>query len=263
MGIIVSPRRQIITPGSFSPLDLPGVMGSWFRLADPASTITGSGYSSVADVLDPTSPATQGTDARRPPAATSANGLPILTVTAQALAIPVTAARYGTTKWGFWGWFKRDTGANNICSAGVTPGSDVNRLYIELALSSTVFRVEVANSDSSQFRFCDVSSGTINTWQFLTVEFNNAFAGDLAMCMSVNGTAIAPSFSGALGTVPSSLRAITGNTSFGAFSSAAAFPFKGSIGGNWGFFKGAMAGVTEGLLTARARSDLMNFEAPT
>lgn len=238
-----------------------GAVSSWFSLASPLSIITGSGYSSVHDMLDPANPATQSTDARRPPAGTSNNGLPILTVASHALVIPVTAARYGTTKWGFWAWLKRNTSADNICSAGTTPGSNVNRLYMNVV--GAVFRAQVFNADSSQSRNCDVSSGTINTWKFFTVEYNSDFSGDLAMCMTVDNVAITPTFSGVLGAVPSSLRTITGNTSFAAFSAAGAFPFIGSIGGNWGFFGSAMAGVTTGLLTTTARAALMNFQRPT
>ncbi len=238
-----------------------GAVSSWFRLAHPNSIITGSGYSSVADVLNLSSPATQGTDARRPPPAVAANGLPIITVSASALVIPATTARFATAKWGMWMWLKRNTSADNICSAGTTPGSSVNRLYTNVV--GAVFRAQVFNSDSSQSRNCDVSSGTINTWKFFTVEFNSDFAGDLAMCMTVDGTPIVPTFSGVLGAVPSALRAITGNASFAAFSSAASFPFIGSMGGNWGFMNASMAGVTTGLLTPAARTALMNFERPT
>lgn len=238
-----------------------GAVSSWFRLAHPNSIITGSGYSSVADVLNLSSPATQSTDARRPPPAVAANGLPIITVATAALVIPATTARFATAKWGMWMWLKRNTSADNICSAGTTPGSSVNRLYTNVV--GSVFRAQVFNSDSSQSRLCDVASGTINTWQFFTVEYNSDFAGDLAMCMTVGGTPIVPTFSGALGAIPSSLRSITGAASFAAFSSAAAFPFIGSMGGNWGFMNGSMAGVTTGLLTPAARTALMNFEAPT
>jgi hypothetical protein len=248
-------------PDTFPVLITDGAVTSWFRLAHPDTVITGSGYSSVRDVLNSASPATQSTDSRRPVPATSANGLPILSMTAQALVIPLTTARAGTLKWGFWGWLKRNTGADNICSFGTTPGSNVNRLYSNVV--GAVFRAQVFNSDSSQSRNCDVSSGTINTWKFFTIEYNSDFAGDLAMCMTVDGTPIVPTFSGVLGAVPSSLRAVTGNCSFGAFSATASFPFVGSMGGNWGFFGGSMAGVTTGLLTPAARTALMNFEAPT
>jgi hypothetical protein len=237
-----------------------GAVSSWFSLASPLSIITGSGYSSVHDMLDPANPATQSTDARRPPAATSSNGMRILTVATHALVIPVTTARYGTTKWGFWAWLRRNTSADNICSAGTTPGASVNRLYTNVV--GAVFRAQVFEPGGTS-RNCDVSSGTINTWKFFTVEFNSDFAGDLAMCMTVDNVVITPTFSGVLGAVPSSLRAITGNTSFLAFSAAAAFPFIGSVGGNWGFLGSAMAGVTTGLLTTAGRAALMNYQRPT
>lgn len=257
--MIVDPRGRIIRSG-FLPSDLVGgVVSSWFRLA--AGTITGSGYSSVPDILDAASPATQGTDARRPPAAVSANGFPIVTVASHALVIPVTAARYGTTKWGFWGWFRRNTGADNLSSASAVSGSSVDRLF--MGYVSTNYRALVVSPDGSQTRAADVPSGTINTWKFMTVEYNADFAGDLAMCMTVDGTPIVPTFSGALGAIPATLRAVTGNSSFGAISAAGSLPFVGSIGGNWGFLGGAMAGVTTGLLTPAARTQLMNFEAPT
>jgi hypothetical protein len=239
-----------------------GAVSSWFSLAHPSSVITGSGYSSVHDILDPSSPATQSTDARRPPAATSTNGLPIITVATHALVIPVTAARYGTTKWGFWGWFRRGTDAFHVCSADTTPGSSVARHHIRFFAAN--FRFSAFNADSSQQRDCDLPvPGTLGLWRFFTIEYNSDFAGDAALCMTVNGAPVTPTFSGALGAIPSSLRSITGDTTFAAFSSAGDSPYVGSVGSNWGFFGSAMPGVTTGLLTPNARLALMNYQRPT
>lgn len=239
-----------------------GAVSSWFSLEHPRSVITGSGYSSVHDVLNPSSPATQSTDARRPPAAVAGNGLRIITVSAHALVIPVTAARYGTAKWGFWGWFKRGTDAFHVCSADVTPGSNVARHHVRFFAAN--FRFSAFNSDSSQQRDCDLPvPGTLDLWRFFTIEYNSDFAGDAALCMTVSGAPVVPTFSGALGAIPSSLRAITGDTSFAAFSSAGDSPFVGSVGPNWGFFDRAMPGVTTGLLTPSARLALMNYQRPT
>lgn len=237
-----------------------GAVSSWFRVAE--GTVTGSGYSSIPDRLNLSSPMTQSTDALRPPASTSANGLPILAVTAHVMDMPLIAARTNTATWGMWGWIKRNTSANNLSSIGTSSGSSAIRTYTEI-IGGNNMRVEVFSAGAATVRNCDAAIGALNTWQFFTIEYNSAFSGDARFTRTLGGAVVTTTFSGTAASVPSALNAATGSGTFGAFTLAGAFPFIGSIGPNYGFLGSAMVGVTEGLLTPQARLALMAFEAPT
>ena len=94
--ILGSSRQSAANPSTLS------AVSSWFRLAAAETTITGSGYSSVHDELNPSNPAVQTDDLLRPPSGgTSANGLPIITSATHVLTVPVSAANNGTAAWGF------------------------------------------------------------------------------------------------------------------------------------------------------------------
>lgn len=254
----VDRRRRLIEGAGFTPLALAPV-SSWFRLA--GSTITGSGYSSVRDVINPSSPATQGTDARRPPGATSSNGLPILNVTAATLSVPLIAARVGTAAWGFWAWLNQTSGADALISFGTTGGATGgNHSWFNFNTSGTNGKVELWDGASS--RRCDTTFA-VGAWKFVTLEFNGALSGDARFVSTINGAVQTPAFSGSLGAVPATLNAVTGSASMLSFNTGGGFPFVGNVGPNWGFLGAAMSGATEGLLTSAARTALMNFEAPT
>lgn len=247
----------------FQPYQLSAV-SSWFRLAHPSTAITGSGYSSVHDVLNPSSPATQGTDARRPPNATSSNGLPIVDVTAHVLSIPVIDARNGTTYWGFAGHFRR------------TGGTFPSRVAMRAVAGSSADKLDTqsASGDGDRLAFHSLNgagadsvseidgASPLNTWQFLTYEFNGDGATDADKCViTVDGVVQTLTFSGAA--MPSALVSVTGTIMYLAQQSGGTNPFVGQAGPNWYFFNAKMAGVTQGLLTAPARSSLSTFERPT
>jgi hypothetical protein len=239
-----------------------GAVTSWMRLSDPASVITGSGYSSIQDVLNPSSPLTQSTDARRPPSATSTNGLPILNVTAATLVVPLIAARTNVNTWGFWGWVNQSATADNIVSIGTSGGASANFAWFNFNTSGTNCKTELWTGASS--RVANKGSLTAGTWKFITIEFNGARAGDARYTLTVDTVVQTATFSGSLGSMPATLPSgLTGTGSLLSFTSAGGFPFVGKVGPNFGFFGAAMAGATEGLLTAAARQSLMSFEAPT
>lgn len=248
---------------AFSPANLDGVVTSWFSLQHPLSVVTGSGYSSIHDILNPSNPITQSTDGARPPPDTSANGLPIITVaTAQMPCAPI-AARAGTASWGFWGWFKQATNADNAQSFHTGNGASVNRSHVFFRVSGTALRFVAFTSDTDS-RIMDATGLTAAQWNFFTVEFNGARAGDARAIITVNGTPGSLSYGTSTGVaeMPATLRTVTGGGSIFAIDDNGPY-FVGSIGTNFGFFGGAMAGATEGLLTAAARSSLMNFQRPT
>lgn len=268
-GLSLHPRKPAsksvngaaIIPDPLTPVRVTdGAVTSWFRVAD--GTITGSGYSSIPDVLNGSSPLTQSTDALRPPAARSTNNLPILNISAHVLVVPLIASRINVDTWGMWFWLNRSPSANNLTSIGTTPGSSVNRSYVEV-IGGNNMRVQLFTAGGATVRQCDAAMGSTGSWVFITIEYNGALSGDARLTRTLNGSVVSVSYGGTAAAVPSQLNAVTGNATFGAFSPAAAFPFIGKIGPNFGYLGAAMPGATEGLLTPAARLALMNFEAPT
>jgi len=248
-----------------------GAVSAWLRVA--RGTITGSGYSSIPDMLDGANPAVQATDARRPTAATSANGLPILACAAQLLALPITAARNGTTQIGFGAWVKQTGGTFPVLwtmdSAG-SAGASARKILTQDGSSPSNLAIVVFNAASTASR-----SGTINgvltsnTWKFVTFELNLGTGGAEATraVITVNTAVQALTFADSTGTpgsMPTSMPAPTGNIGLFAQSfTTGGNGFTGNIGPNIYMFGSAMPGATEGLLTPAARTALMNFEAPT
>lgn len=240
-----------------------GAVSSWFSLAHPSSVVTGSGYSSVHDILNPSSPATQGTDARRPPGATS-NGLPILTTTTGFVTCPVIAARTNVTTWGFWAWLRQSTTADNLQSFHTTSasGTDVNRHFLFFLTSGTALRFRVFATDANS-RDNTVSGLTASQWNFVTVEFNGNRAADARSIITINGAVPSQTYGTGTGIteIPATLRAVTGNGAIVGLGSGGPY-FVGSWGTNFGFFGSAMSGATVGLLTTSARLALMNYQRP-
>lgn len=242
-----------------------GAVSSWFQLAHPLSVVTGSGFSNIHDVMNPASPLTQGTDARRPPRATSNNGLPIITTTTGFMTCPVIAARTNVTTWGFWGWLKQSTTADNLHSFHTTSasGTDVNRHFLFFLTSGTALRFRVFATDATS-RDNTISGLTAAQWNFITVEFNGNRAADARSIITVNGTVPSQTYGTGTGVteIPATLRAVTGNGSMVGLGSGGPF-FVGSWGPNFGFFSSAMSGASVGLLTTAGRLALMNYQRPT
>ncbi len=240
-----------------------GAVSSWFSLAHPSSVVTGLGYSNIHDVLNPSSPLTQSTDALRPPAATSANGLRIITNATGVLPVPVIAARSNVTTWGFWGWFNQQTTADSVQSFATVHGASVNRNHLFFLTSGTVLRFRVFTTDAA-FRDDTVFSLTAGQWNFITAEFNGNRSADARSIVTVNGTVPSQTYSTGSGVteMPATLRSVTGTGTNLGLGSGGPF-FVGSVGPNWGFFGSAMAGASVGLLTTAARLALMNYQRPT
>lgn len=251
--------------GGFNPASVSAV-SSWFRLGHPDTVITGSGYSSVRDVLNPTSPATQGTDSLRPPNANSANGLPIVNVSAHVLSIPIISARNGTTYFGFAGHFRRTSAGGNFpvrASCRAVSGASTDKWETQSASGDpdnlAFMSLNGAGADSTS----NINNASvIDTWQFITYEFNGDGATDADKCVvTIDGVVQSLTFGGAA--MPSAMVSVTGTIMYLAQTSAASNPFGGQAGPNWYFFGSKMTGVTQGLLTPTARSALSSFERPT
>lgn len=246
-----------------------GAISSWFRLDHPGSVVTGLGYSRVEDVLDPSSPATQSTDAQRPPAAVSANGLPILACVADALSVPIIAARNSITTWGFWAHLRRTGGTNpSPVASRALSGSSVNRLdaqAITAADDANIFFWNAASTTARQGR--KASAYPVNTWVAVTYEFDGGGATEADRCViTLDGVVQTLLFSdivGAPGAMPTTLADPTGTISVCAQQLNGTNPWVGNYGPNFGFMGSKMPGSAQGLLTPAARLALSNFERPT
>lgn len=248
---------------SFLPSELSAV-AAWLRFAQ--GTVTGSGYSSLPDVLA-SNPATQSTDSLRPPNSNSANGFPRGDFqAADYLSWPVASNNNQTAASGFAAWVEFDTLPASVqCLFGSLNGA-TNRIEV-CAFSSNLF-VNVFHSQFVARRGTASAVLATGTKVFVTWEFDGSGANDAAKCvLTLNGTAQTLAFtddSGAPGAMPSALVATAGAHAIGARRvSDGLSPLDGKVGPNIYILGSKMTGATTGLLTTAARAALMNFEAPT
>ena len=223
-----------------------GKVSAWLRLAN--ATITGSGYSSVPDVLGATSPAVQATDANRPVNATSANGLPIANLTNHVLDWPLSAANNGAVKNGIACWCKSNLVGNQNLFAIYNAGSGASAAKIDYFLGggTTLQYFCEAGGLATKTTFM-----TANVWHFVTVEYDGTQATDQLRCLvTVDGVVLGTTNTA----IPVSQPTPTGTMAIGSFK-AGTQPWVGSIGPN--FY------ALNAQLTASERTALMNFEAPT
>jgi hypothetical protein len=216
-----------------------GKVSAW--LSFPHATVTGSGYSSVPDLLGG-SPAVQATDARRPVNATSANGLAIATFTDDVLAWPLSAVNNNATRMGFAFWLTLFA----VNNAG--GGASANKFNYLVSGSAT--RIDEAVVDRH------AQSGVLDTnWHFITLEIDCSQASEaLDVLQTIDTVAQTVSFSS--GTPwPASMATPTGNMWVGGGSSVAISPLVGSIGPNiW---------TLNAQLTLAERTALSRIQAPT
>jgi hypothetical protein len=252
----------------FGPSELSGVITAWLRVAN--STVTGSGISSLPDALN-ANPAVQGTDAQRPALGTSGNGLSLITgASNKVLSWPLAASNNATSQWGVATHIRTPLSAAARCIFGIRGGghgSNANRINVYVQSDESVHASIYIDDANNRAGFTASSQIGDDTVQFLTVEFDGAQAAEAAkLTVTLDGVVKALTFANEAGTgaMPSSLVAATGSALIGAFSSVGGSqPFTGSLGPNYYVLGGKMAGVTEGLLTANARTALSNFERPT
>lgn len=255
-------RQSLNSGGGFSPLQISAVAG-WLRLA--AGTVTGAGFSSVPDLLNPANPAVQGTDGSRPPLLLSANGLPTADFdgTADHLSWPAAANNSQTTTAGFGFWFRTDTVTpSTVGMVGCIPGAG-NRF--EMIRTSGLLVLDVYLSQFSSRRGETSTVISADTWYFVTWEFEGAGADDAAKCtITLNTSVLSLTFSnsaGAPGAMPATL--VAAQTIFFGSRQAGLGFFNGKLGPNWYWFGSKMSGATQGLLTPAARTALMGFDQPT
>lgn len=229
------------------PLEVSAVSG-WLRFDH--ATITGSGYSSVPDMLN-VNPAIQTTDARRPVQAFSNNGFPIATFTDDVLQWPLQTYNNGDVKWGIGCWIKLANTAGIKVLATITNtagGASANKN--NPLITGSAMRIDDQPVDRH------AQGGTLNTsWHFVTYEVDCSQSTEATqVLLSIDTVLQSVSFNS--GTPWSSnWGSPTGNMLIGASTLVPNSPFVGSIGPNIYTFSRQ--------LTAAERTALMNFEQPT
>lgn len=242
----------------FSPSEISAV-SAWLRAAPPDTIVTGSGISSLADALGG-SPATQGTDANRPPRGAGN----IIQWTNDSLVYPLqNLINNQLTSGGVAGWLRSPLSAatlrciwSPILAAGLASES-----RLQLSINSVEgLRLDVWH-DAANIRRASTANSVIgdNVWTFVTFEPDLTLATEAdQILITVNATPLALTFTNALGTpgaMPAAFLQPTGNGSLG---NNAATTGTGPFTGDWGpniYFLNRQ-------LTALERTNLMGFEVP-
>lgn len=229
----------------FDPRQLPALT-AWINWAGA----TDSGTLSVPDLMGG-SPATQSTGALKPTLATADNGIRIGTFSAHVLALPLSAAINGDTKFGIAFWVKLAdvSGLKTISSIqNNAGGASANKLLINTFGAAPQARAVAVD------RRATPSTASIDTnWRFCYIGIDCGQATEATqVLMSIDGLLVTVSFINDTAW-PASLGTPTGNMLLGANSSAAASPLVGSIGDIY-FFSDQ--------LTAADIGRLMNFNRP-
>lgn len=189
-------------------------------------TITGSGYSSVPDLLGG-SPAVQATDARRPAAATAANGLPIATFTDDFLSWPLSAANNSATLWGWAAWVKlANTTGNKFLFSIINTSGGANANKLTGLANGNQLRIDASSVDRH------ASVGTLDTnWRFVYMGVDCAQATEATQVLMAIDAGAFDTVSFTAGTPwPATLPQPTGNMLIGAQTTVPANPLVGSIG---------------------------------
>jgi hypothetical protein len=247
-------------PANFS------VLSAWLRVAN--ATVTGSGVSSLPDVLN-ANPAVQATDSKRPPLGTSANGLPILTFNgSQMLQWPLIPANNGTSALGCAFWYKPGIVNDFQMPFGITAEAGSTAVYKFMfpqptnALALKCFFSGVGNGRNGQ------SSLVLNVgqWYFVTGEYYSIGTEAVRHVLTIDGVVLSLTYSNDNSGGSGNLSAASGNAIIGSSNTTGGLPALATgaaLGPNIYTFNNKMAGATEGLLTPAARIALMNYEAPT
>lgn len=236
---------------------------AWLRNTTTTGTAT-----SVVDMLN-ANPAT-GTGAQAPACAASANSHPIITFDGSNdfLSWPFIAATAPTPTWGIALWIRPTsvTGVRTILSAERSHAS-VDRLALLMSGDDLLLDVYTSNGVSRRGLKADIL--VINTWQFITAEFDGGQSTEALKCMLThNLTAQSLTFSNSSGVppgsaMPATLVVPTGAQLLGLEDTTNLRPFVGSMGTNI-FSLGGAGGISGGgLLTATQRLFLHDLESPT
>jgi len=258
--------------GDFDPVDVTGgAVGAWYRV--PLATVTGSGASSVPDVLTPGSPLVQATDLRRPPVVVTANGLQVLNCADDFMTVAAHAGNNQTVTWGWATWVRPDV-VVGIQQCTIRHGVTNN---VSVVLPTESHRI-VIQAGAVQLRAnIDATGGNVRTgsangtlltagaWAFVTVEYDGAAATEALQCtITINGVVQTVTFTGA-GAMPAALQGQPAGNDiihFNQYTGAVSNNLDGQEGPNPYILRAKQAGATQGLLTTAGRAGLQAFEAP-
>ena len=260
------------TPTAFTPASISAITS---HLNVTTATVTGSGISSLPDLLN-SNPAVQATDAARPPRVASANGVLVGQGVDDRMSWPANSANNQLVTWGFATHLIRDTSTTQgIYRSGLTTSShpqatDSIALFLTSAdgLSILVF----ADASGGQVRNGAVPGGTFSTtvYKFVTVEYNGAAATEAEkLVATIDGSPVALAFSDNVGTpgaMPSALQGQPAGTDialWGQRTNATTSAFVGKMGPNIYVLGTKETGATEGLLTGPQRVSLFYYQRPT
>ena len=242
----------------FQPNDLSAVTG-WLRIANRTDT----GTLTIPDALGGPS-ATQSSAAQKPTFSTS-NGFDMSVWDGNDDFLTTAVdndSNNNSPTFGIATWIRPTnvTGVRYIHATRILNGASVDRVLFRM--NGTTLQIFVYN-DPTNARLATVTSYfTINTWSFMTWEFNGGESSDATKCVITrDGTAQSVTFSdgvGSTGAMPSTLTQPTGTTRIGR--PASNFCIAGNKGANFYYLGGS--GVSGGLITAAQRTNLMNFEPP-
>lgn len=253
--------------GLFNPAQLGSAISSWLRVA--GAVVTGSGISSLPDVIN-VNPAVQGTDALRPALGASANGLPLITgASGKVLTVPLIGANSDPVRWGIATHISTPLSVSARTLFGVRTGNGASALRVNVKVDSDESLRCVVYLDETNNRAGATAASQIggSTVHFITIEYDGDQATEATrLVISIDGVVKALTFANeaGAGTIPPTMVEATGSALIGAFNTAGgSAPFTGFIGPNIYFMNSKMAGATEGLLTAAARSALSLFERPS
>lgn len=254
-------RDMLMSGGvAFAP---PGIITSWLR-----NSAAGGDVASVPDVLNPANPALQSQSARRPTAQADQS---LQYTTNDVLVWPLAVQNNGTQFFLWAGWVEHDAAASAqeaYCTiANLTNGASA--LKFEFLRHSSGQLRALAYTSGANGRMLTTTAAFDGDPMFLTAEFCSTQSGEVnQLVITVDGAVQAGAFSN-LGTGASLdlglVAGVTGNMCIGnRRDGSAASPFNGRMARNqWCGASGAMATVTQGLLTAEARTNLRALEPLT
>ena len=244
----------------FDPRDS-GKISAWLRLS--VSTINSGEYDTVVDVLN-SNPTSQADTDRKPAAATSANGLPVMTFDGSDMLVwPLIAANNSTTKIGWAFWYK-PASTSGVVQEMITifngsGGASAKKLQLYQFSSQIFGEAYISGSDG---RAANTPSSTVasGTWVWVRLDYDSSRGGDDNLRLYINGSLPSITYGNlGVGGTLTTLPAATGNALIGSLIDSDA--------GSAPLLNGAQIGpnifTLNANLTAAEETALMNFEKPT
>ncbi len=263
-------RRSFKT---FNPDQLASIIGAMLDPGHSGTVVTGAGISSLADAFGGP-PATQGTDANRPPRTTASNGVTVMQGVNDRLVLPATSATNQLTKWWWAAHILLDdvTTAKFLMRYGPTASFDpaaTDSHNLRILGDESLFLQVFTNAAGTAARSASGGAAFFNntSYVFATCEINLDLVGEAnQVCMTADAVVKSVTFAnsvGAPGAMPAALQGQPAGSDITIWSEVVA-GFGDFVGksGRWYIGKGAEPGVTQGCLTPATRANLALFDRP-